>query len=300
MIKYCYLFLAVFFQANLHAQSDQGIDQLNDDFMDANSIPNWKTIDQAEGWPNKLNKLVIENGQLIMEPGTSGWFSELQGPFLFKEVNGDFDVTARVKSSGSLNEVSKTLWSLGGLMVRVPKRRTKDTWQPKEETWLFINTGIAQEKNKSVIESKYTLNSKSSLKLRDGKPGWITLRIVRVGNSFITMYKYDGTTNWVIQDRYYIADLPDLLQVGFQCYTNSESVSPQIRFGDPVKFNSTVFNKPELEDMRLTVDFIKFKRPSISFSSATNRGETWYNNVSKNNLTDYSLSNEKLIQLLEK
>lgn len=270
---------------------------LNDQFDDPATLPQWKRLDQVEGWPDKVNRIAIENGQLILEPGTSGWFADMNAPFLYKEVTGDFDVRSRVKVTGTSGDVSKTLWSLGGLMARVPKRNTKEQWKPKEETWLFINTGIAQEANKVVIESKYTLNSKSNLKLRDGRQGWVTLRIVRVGNSFISLYRYDNDKKWTVQDRYYIADLPPTMQIGFQCYTNSEAVAPQVRFGDPLKFNSTVYAMKEGEDMRLTVDSFEVKKPSLTFAG-NNPMESWLNNVSKNNLTDYSITNDQLILLL--
>lgn len=291
------LFATVALCASAFAQPASDITTLNDSFNNPSTLDQWKRLHQSEGWPDKLNKIVIENGQLILEPGTSGWFAEMNAPFVYKEVSGDFDVRARVKASGINGNISKTLWSLGGLMVRVPKRTTKDQWKPKEETWLFINTGIAQEAGKPVIESKYTINSKSSLKLREGKAEWINLRVVRIGNSFVSLYRYDSDKKWTVQDRYYIADLPPNMQVGFQCYTNSEAVSPQVRFSDPVKFNTTVYAMKEGEDMRLLVDSFEIKRPGVSFAGS-NPMESWLNNVSKNNLTDYSITNDKLVALL--
>ena len=270
---------------------------LDDQFNNPATLQQWKLLYQVEGWPDKLNIVAIENDQLIMEPGTSGWFADLQAPFIYKEVKGDFDVRTRIRASGKTGNLSQTLWSLGGLMARVPKATTKDNWRPKEETWLFINTGVAQEAGKAVIESKYTINSKSSLKLREGKADWITLRLIRIGNSFVSLYRYDSDTQWTVQDRYYIADLPEVMQIGFQCYTNSEAVSPQIRFGDPFKFNSTTYAMPDREDMRLAVDYVTFKRPLIHFRG-NDPMQNWLNNVSKNNLTDYNISNEKLLQLV--
>jgi hypothetical protein len=300
MFQKLILLLTITVSSNLvFAQpSAQDISSNSDTFENSSTLTQWKKLDETEGWASKINKAVVENGQLIIEPATSGWFADLQAPFLYKDISGDFDVRSRLKASGRNGSISKTLWSLGGLMVRVAKRSGKDQWKPHEENWLFINTGVAQESGKQVIESKYTLNSKSNLKLREGKSEWITLRIVRVGHSFISLYKYDQDKNWTVQDRYYIADLPPTLQIGFQCYTNSEAVPPNVRFGDPLTFNTTVYHLPEGEDMQLVVDFIEFRRPPLSFSSQAGPGATWLNNVSKNNLTDYSITNAELLKLI--
>ncbi|HEY5825135.1 MAG TPA: hypothetical protein VIT44_12245, partial [Cyclobacteriaceae bacterium] len=150
---------------------------------------------------------------------------------------------------------------------------------------------------KQEIESKYTLNSKSNLKLREGNAGWINLRLVRVGHSFILLYKYDGDKKWVVHERFYIADLPPIMQVGFNCYTNSEAVDPSVRFRNPFTFNNTVYTDVGKPDLRLAIDKIQFSRPRVNFSG-NDPGQSWVNNVSRNNLTDYSLSNEQLLELL--
>jgi regulation of enolase protein 1 (concanavalin A-like superfamily) len=279
------------------SQSTISIETLSDEFNSLSLSDQWKRLDKVEGWPDKLTTIAQKDGQLILEPGTSGWFADMNAPFVFKEVSGDFDVRARIKASGLGSEISQTLWSLGGLMARVPKRTTKEEWRPKEETWIFLTTGVAQEGGKQVIESKYTLNSKSNLKLREGKAGWINLRLVRVGHSFVLLYKYDGDKKWVVHERFYIADLPPVMQVGFNCYTNSEAVDPAVRFRNPFVFNNTVYANVGKPDMRLAIDNIQFSKPRVNFSG-NDPGQSWFNNVSKNNLTDYSLSNEQVLELL--
>jgi hypothetical protein len=293
-MKELVLVIALFFVGvRVSAQTAPGWE----DNFDGNSLSSaWKKVSDAEGWPDKLTTLSVLNGNLVMEPSTSGWFADLNAPLLYQEVRGDFDVRARVRSSGKTGTLSKTPWSLGGLMVRVPKRYTRDNWQPKEETWLFLNTGVAHEPGKQVIESKYTLNSKSNLKLRDGRFEWITLRIVRAGHSFVLLYKYDQDKKWTVHERFYIADLPPVLQVGLNCYTNSQSVGADL--GNPVLFNSTVYKDNGEADQRLEIDYIKLTKPKVSFQEAGNPMQTWFNNVYKNNLTDYSISNEELLKLL--
>ena len=249
---------------------------LNDEFDDRSTLAHWKKLHEAEGWPDQIERLEIVDGTLIFEPGKSGWFNDDYAPLIYKEVVGDFDVRMRVKASGKNGDVSQTKWSLGGLMIRQPKMHPSVKGQPRAENWLFLNFGVAEIVGKQVIESKYTLNSKSNLKLRDARSEWITLRAVRVGHAFITMYKYDDDKTWTVQDRYYIQQWSPVSQIGVNGYTASAGGS---------------------NDMRLVIDYIHFGKPNMSFNTGDGYKD-WYANVAKNNLTDYSVSNEALLKML--
>lgn len=270
---------------------------LNSSFSSAEELSTWKWLHTTEGWPDKAKKKEVKEGNLIIEPGTSGWFADKNAPFLYKEVRGDFDVRTRLRATGLESDISKTIWSLGGLMVRVPKRGDKTQWKEKEENWMFMTTGVAEESGKQVIETKYTLNSRSNLKLRDAKAEWITLRVVRVGNAFIMLYKYDNDKSWTVHDRFYLVDWPPVLQVGLNCYTNSTAVPSNIAWGDPFKFNNEEFDHLGKVDFRLTVDFVHFTKPAVNYS-APSPGQQWLNNVYANRLVDYSVSNTELLKLL--
>lgn len=268
-----FLFYLVF--SDVRAQVPN-LSDLNDEFDNPSSLANWKKVHEQEGWPDQVQRAEIKDGQFIFEPGKSGWFNEDYAPLFYKEVMGDFDVRMRVMATGISGKIPQTKWSLGGLMVRQPKTHPFVKGQPRAENWLFLNFGAAEVAGKQVIESKYTLNSKSNLKLRDANADWITLRVVRVGHAFISMYKYDKEKSWTVQDRYYIQQWSPLVQIGVNGYTASA--------GGP-------------NDLRLIIDYIRFSKPKVSFNTG-DRFNDWYNNVSKNNLTDYSLSNEELIKQL--
>ncbi len=268
---------------------------LNDEFNAASMTDGWKNFHEVEGWPNKMLKQDVNatsKGHLYFEPGTSGWFSDQQAPFMFKEVTGDFDVRTRLKVSGRKDDVPQTQWSLAGLMARAPKQGGKDTWKRGEENWLFMTTGIAEELNKPVIETKKTIRSNSSLKLRPAKLDWIEMRLVRVGPSFILLYKYDNDKNWIVRERFYNVDMPQTLQVGLIGYTNSYAVDNKIKFGDTFTYNNSTFDHLGNPDLAVRVDYIRFQKPKVDF------GKTWLASVAENNLTDYSLSNQELLKLL--
>ena len=290
------LFLTLLLSSPVNAQP-AGNNTITTDFSTPAELDQWQWLHTTEGWPDKVRRKEVSNGLLIIEPGTSGWFADKNAPFLFKEISGDFDLRSRIKASGLTNPVSETIWSLGGLMVRVPKRGTKDQWKPKEENWMFMTTGVAEEKGKQVIETKYTLNSKSNLKLRDAKADWITLRITRIGNAFIMLYKYDQDKSWTVHDRFYLVDWPPVLQVGINCYTNSTAVPGNILWGDPFRFNNEEFDHLGKCDFRLSVDYIQITKPKVNYNDA-DPGKQWLNQVYVNRLVDYSLSNEALLKIL--
>lgn len=273
-----FLVLAISTGIITHAQTVTEISQLNDEF-DKPIRPSWQWAHEKEGFATKLDRFELKDGILHFQPGQSGWFNDGKAPFLYQAVTGDFDVRMRVKATGLNGGLANTQWSLGGLMVRAPRWQLKDPLEPKSESWLFINTGVADKLGQQVVESKYTLNSKSSLKLRNAKTGWVELRMVRVGFVFISMYRFEGEQAWTLQDRYYIQDWPMQLQVGVNGYTGEQA------------------------DMLLQVDYIRFKKPTVSYGPArfekpSDRYEYWYKNVSENNLADYTLSNEAVLKLL--
>lgn len=280
---------------SINALSQDDLSKLNDEFKSAESLKSWNQSHEREQVPSKIHKLAIENDNLILEPGISGWFQELQAPFIFKEVTGDFDVSARMKLTGLEAEVPTQPWSLGGLMVRASRQTRGENWQPKEENWMFMTTGVAEVPGKVITESKFTANSRSSLKLRDARSGWITMRLVRSGYSFVYLYKFDGDKNWTVRERFYHMNMPMTLEVGVVAYTNALSVGNKIYFTEPKTFNNNTFEQYK-GDARLTVDFIRFKRPKVNFTSP--ESNYWLDNVSKNNLTDYSITNEQLVKML--
>ena len=273
----------------------QDLPALNDDFSDTSSLKRWTLLHDIEKWPNKLNTLKIENGNLVLEPRTSGWFNDGNAPFIYKIVDGDFDVRARVKASGIKSAIALAPWSLGGLMVRTPRYETADNWTAGHENWLFMTTGVAAKSGQQVIETKYTINSRSNLKLREARTEWITLRMVRVGYVFVMLFKYDNDKTWTVHERFYLQQWPLRLQIGFNCYTSSPLVP--VTGQDEIGFNKTLHPGEGPLDMRLTIDYVSFKKPAVNYAGQT-PFDDWYNNVSKNRLADYSTSNEEVLSLL--
>jgi hypothetical protein len=259
-----YLKLLTFLAAGLLASTAAAANDLaalDEEFNGPALSSDWKLFHEAYGWPNKIKAMDVGKtiaGALHLEPYHSGWVRDLHAPFLFKTIEGDFDVRARVRVKGLNGDVPGGTWSLGGLMARVPNGLNSDDWKPRAENWHFITTGVGLEPGKTVTETKGTYNSYSSLKLRQYASGWVQLRLVRVGMSLFVLARPDGNGPWEVRDRFYRMEGNPTVQVGLIAYTHSADVGDGPE--DPEKINREVL-KDARTDMALEVDWIRFSRP---------------------------------------
>ncbi|HEV7330199.1 MAG TPA: hypothetical protein VGN63_04095 [Flavisolibacter sp.] len=274
------------------------LETIHETFSDTSTLQAWHTFHETEAYESKIKRLSIEKGKLFLQPYASGWYADYQAPYIFKTVEGDFDVQAKVMVTGMKDSLPQSEWSLGGLMVREAKSTTAVNWQPRMENWLFLTTGIAQPKGHPVFEVKSTYNSSSNLKLRPAKAGWVYLRIVRVQASFLLMYRYENE-NWSVLERFYRPLLPQRLQVGITAYSGWNDI-PENFQADPVLFNRTVLQGVNA-DMLLQVDDIKFALPTVNQEKLQklvqkNFVAPYY--TGGNLLSDYAISNDDVLQIL--
>lgn len=97
--------------------------ELSDEFNGAGLDSKWLRFDKEFGWPDKLKSIDVGRttaGALNLQPYDSAWVRDVQAPFLFQRLHGDFDVRARVRVHSSEGPIAAGTWSLGGLMARVP------------------------------------------------------------------------------------------------------------------------------------------------------------------------------------
>lgn len=264
---------------------------LSDEF-DGPELTGWTRFDEAFGWADKIKALdvgVTTPGALHIEPYHSAWVRDLNAPFLFREVRGDFDVRARVRVRGRDGDIPGGTWSLGGLMARVPNRSSAAQWAPRAENWHFVTTGVGPVAGAPMTETKGTYNSYSSLKLRPFPAGWVELRLVRVGMVVIALARPQGETAWRVRDRFYRMENNPVMQVGLIAYTTSDDVPPGP--DRPETENRTV-NREATVDMILEADWIRFARPRPQVSP------DWYQQVSANPLADPNLPEAELLALL--
>lgn len=263
---------------------------LDDDFGEASKLAEWTRFDQAYGWPDKLKRIDVAGGVLHLEPYHSAWVRDLNAPFLFKTVDGDFDVRARVRVHGAAGPIPGGTWSLGGLMARTPNRSSAADWQPRRENWHFLTTGVGHLPGVAMTESKSTFNSTSQLKLRPFPAGWVELRLVRVGMALVALARPEGQRAWQVRDRFYRMENAPAMQVGLIAYTTSPDV-PDAR-EDPERINRAV-DRDARVDMQMDVDWVRFRRPALQADP------DWYAQVSgANPLADPNLAEAEVLRLL--
>lgn len=254
----------------------------------------WTRFDQAFGWPDKIKTLDVGRstpGALRLAPYDSAWVRDLNAPFLFRAIHGDFDVRARLRVKSETGDTPGGTWSLGGLMARSPNGLDAAGWRPRMENWHFITTGVGHLPGQQMTETKSTFNSWSSLKLRPFATGWVELRMVKVGVAMIVLARADGETRWQVRDRFYRINAPAVTEVGLIAYTTSPNAPPPQGPEDPAKINGAV-NRDLPVDMVMDVDWIRFARPRLSVSP------DWYGQVSANPLADPNLSEDAVLEMV--
>lgn len=276
--------------AAVPAAADDDLTALSDEF-NGTELSGWTRFDEAYGWPDKLKALDLGKttpGALHLEPYDVAWVRDLNAPFLFREVQGDFDVRARVRVKSATGDIAGGTWSLGGLMARVPNNATAANWRPRAENWHFITTGVGHAPGQQMTETKSTFNSYSSLKLRPFPTGWVELRLVRMGMVMIALARPEGQAKWQVRDRFYRMEFRPQMQVGLIAYTTSEDTRPSGP-ENPEVINRTV-DKAARVDMQMDVDWIRFSRPKLKTPS------DWVAQVSGGNpMVDPNLSEEAIL-----
>jgi hypothetical protein len=65
--------IAALFSVCAFAQDE--LRNLSDEFNDTSSLRQWSFFHQVENYPDKIEKLTINNGMLNLQPKASGWYS---------------------------------------------------------------------------------------------------------------------------------------------------------------------------------------------------------------------------------
>ncbi|MBC8082908.1 MAG: hypothetical protein H7Z21_06810 [Hymenobacter sp.] len=236
------------------------------------ALASWQQL-EIPGWASKWRLLKIHDGQLVLEPKSSGWFEDNYGGLLSRELTGDFIVTTRLKVEGTADALPQTAFSLAGLLVRKPREFRAETWRPGQENWLFFSTGAATEPGTPQFEIKTTYQSTSTLKIFPAQAGWMELRIVRQEEIFSLFYRYDGQP-WQLLDQFIRPDLPATLQVGLTAYADWPSVAEV--YPDYLRYNRHG-TPTDHADLRATFAWLAYRKPLVDkpLPLATLRPEQW-------------------------
>ncbi|MEM7515160.1 MAG: DUF1349 domain-containing protein, partial [Bacteroidota bacterium] len=230
-------------------------------FDKAESISNWTSFHESEDWPDHSLKVNIDTDSkenFHLEPNTGFWYGEVHcGPYYFKEVEGDFTVTTRVKASGRYTSVPQKLFSLAGLMIRSPRPGGVAKTEKGHENWLFLSTGYAKGKNQAQFETKLTIKGKSKLKILPAPEGWVEMAITREGEQFTLSVKKNG--EWEVLRTLTHPNMQGRLQVGMIAYTDFNAKMKWRYIFSRASLNTTVFTDGD-PDLIARFDYIRFFR----------------------------------------
>ncbi|MEM8898755.1 MAG: DUF1349 domain-containing protein [Bacteroidota bacterium] len=243
------------------AAQQNDLESLSDEFDQAESMENWTSFHESEGWPNHALKANIDTdseGNFHLEPNTGFWYGEVHcGPYYFKQVEGDFTVTTRVKASGKNTEVPQKLFSLAGLMIRSPRQEGVAKTDKGHENWLFLSTGYAKGKNQAQFETKLTIKGKSKLKILPAPEGWVEIAIRREGDQFTMYVNKEG--KWEVLRTLTHPNMSERLQVGMIAYTDFNAKMKRRYIFSRSSLNTTVFTDGE-PDLIARFEYIRFFR----------------------------------------
>lgn len=207
--------------STLPAAGASGLSALSDEFGDPASLAKWQVFqgDLQDGVESRYDVGATTPGQLTIVPGRSWWFGDTRAFFLSESVRGDFKATMLVQATGKQTPLPTANWSLSGILVRQP------TSDRTRESWVSLRSGVVG--GSPVFERKTTRTSRSELVLTSAKPGWVELRIARLGPKFVLLYRYPGD-RWRLHWVYTRFDLPAQLQVGIDAFTGDEDTKADL------------------------------------------------------------------------
>ncbi len=201
----------------------------DDEFDDPATLSQWTRLHETEGEDapySTLDVSMTSDGRLTMTPTAGGWYGDFSGPFLYKDLSGDFvvEVTVSADRVGSPGSPPTGLYNSAGLMVRDPASSSGS------ENWIIHNVGNQSLEVGLSSEGKTTTNSNSVLDLTpvSGMTAGM-LRICRVGSEFILARQLDGEDAWMVTNSYNRSDMPGALQVGLMTNGwNSNGTEPDL------------------------------------------------------------------------
>jgi len=227
--------------------SQPDLTSLSDEFTDANALKQWKRFSEAEGRPNRIAQADVRDGHLSIIPSSGAWWAGYHGAYLFKEIEGDFVLTTRLKVTGKGGGEPSGIWTISGLLVRAPAER--------QENWVYLMTGRGPAEAR-VVDSKSTVNGINLWDITPAQAGWYELRIARLGPLFLEMCRPDGG-DWTLRKRIVRTDLPARLQAGINVTSDFKLSSSM----PAAKYNAELFPGRSNSDSLTLFDYVRFQPP---------------------------------------
>jgi hypothetical protein len=282
---------------------------LSDEFSNPSTFQNWTDLVQEEGWVAPSYEIANINtttsGHFHIVPAANTWFANLRGLLFFKEIEGNFIATTRLRVLSRHNpadptEVPNRSFSLTGIFAHAPRNitqaapspyTTNAVWPPGDfgsdyventENYIFLSYGSAGNPGTRQFEIKATRNSDSRLYFdstgidQNETDAW--LQMVRVGDTVVCLRKHSSSGNWIVENRYPNPDHPfpafgSNLQVGLTAYTDWPTAAPFHSGGVETSYHFNYAPPTNGQpDLISQVDYIRFRRPDTNLTESVLQG----------------------------
>lgn len=181
--------------------ADSASEPFRDDFDDRGSLGAWE-LRQGQRLSGGPGEVAVVDGELRIVSPHASWLDQAESIGLAREISGDVDVTARVRTTGVLGDRPDIAWSLAGLMLRDPAEGPAD--------WIHWTVG---EVGGPVLERKRTSTGRSILELielPDASP--VDLRLIRKADLVVLAYRQRDEP-WIVAYAYTWVDMPETVEL---------------------------------------------------------------------------------------
>ena len=207
------------------------LDSASDEFNDPATLSTWQVMqgETPDGTPSTFDIGRTTAGVLTVVPSRSWWVNNTRGFYAYKQIQGDFVVTVRLRAAGRTTALPTVDWSLVGLLLRNPTGPA--------EHWVGYTAGFVGAPR---VERKTTRSSRSELRLIPVEPGWIELRAVRTGPLVSLLRRQGGDQQWALDGVYDRPELAPILQVGIDAQSGYDADRPDLLAEvDWIRFTAT-------------------------------------------------------------
>lgn len=307
----CFFTSIVFLSTLSYTNTFAQLSNFSDEFDNPESIENWNIHTSGPLSADYYETLILSDsliqgspitdaslGQLTLIPGPnhSGWFENVMGPMLTKNVTGNFVVSTYVTlhNKNDYNGVPTSDFNAAGIMARNPNTEGN-------ENYVITNLGFQSYANGIGTETKTTVNGQSTLYLNPDSSR-AEIRMCRVGDMIRTYKRNPTDESLQMILEVHRADFPPTLQVGLMANGwDLDGNPPDVRAEyDYIRYN-TVENEADCTLPMIPNDCSEAPFVDAGLNVTICSGQSWelaaiggasYNwSASQAGLSDYSIAN---------
>ncbi len=198
----------------------------DDTFGGSSLDPSWTVLHPS------LVTIDVSGGALHLTPAATGapniWFNDGEGPLVYKELTGDFDVSAVLSTRDPAIPANPPppQYRLAGILARDPAST------PVSSNTVHVALGAGATGQGTCYEYKSTDDSVSTWAATPTASPDGEVRLRRAGTTVEMYWRPDSVSAWLMIQSFVRADLPATLQVGPMIYSVESPASIVAHFDE--------------------------------------------------------------------